>query len=518
MTQVAGPGTVQADFHNVVLTNETTRFTLSDAGGEYRVRMEPLSEARLEGREPESLEVRLGLVTGSHNMQVFWVPEGHGNLQIGFPFTWLIPEKRWVPRNSTFIRPPDVHQSAEPWNIICSRCHTTGVEPRTDMAARRIETRVGELGIACEACHGPGEKHVRAQSARPKPSSLSPGEIVHPKKLSADRSSQICGFCHSMKWIEGGENWREGGFTYRPGDDLERTTPVIRLSRTNDIPGLADQLARQPEILEDFFWPDGMVRVSGRDYNGLIESPCYKGGKFSCLSCHSLHESDPADQLSHKGKGNGACIQCHETYSNSAKLAEHTHHKHESSGSDCYNCHMPHTTYGVLKAIASHQISSPNVRTDLATGRPNACNLCHLDKTLSWTADHLNVWFRQPKPSLPDFETNGLPHAVRLAIAGDAAQRALLAWHFGWAPALQVSDKSWSTLVLGRLLDDPYAAVRCLAERSLRRFSNIVPDSYNFASAPNHAATLRQTDPPDRSEMLERLKNERNNRRVRLRE
>ncbi len=23
------------------------------------------------------------------------------------------------------------------------------------------------------------------------------------------------------------------------------------------------------------FWSDGMVRVSGREYNGLIDSPCY---------------------------------------------------------------------------------------------------------------------------------------------------------------------------------------------------------------------------------------------------
>ena len=34
-------------------------------------------------------------------------------------------------------------------------------------------------------------------------------------------------------------------------------------------------LADDPRFLRDSFWSDGMVRVSGREYNGLIESPCF---------------------------------------------------------------------------------------------------------------------------------------------------------------------------------------------------------------------------------------------------
>src|SRR5947208_5654909 len=67
-----------------------------------------------------------------------------------------------------------------------------------------------------------------------------------------------------------------------------------------------------------------------------------------------------------------------------------SHHLAASSGSQCYDCHMPHTTYGVLKAIRSHQVGSPRVADELATGRPNACNLCHLDKPLAWTAHQLD--------------------------------------------------------------------------------------------------------------------------------
>ena len=38
------------------------------------------------------------------------------------------------------------------------------------------------------------------------------------------------------------------------------------------------------------------------------------------------------------------------------------------------------------ESIRSHQVSSPSVAESLPpVGRPNACNLCHLDRTLAWT-------------------------------------------------------------------------------------------------------------------------------------
>ena len=69
MTQLPGPEAVQADFKNVILTNETTRYTLLDSDGFYRVRMESLSQNA--ETAPRAAEVPIGLVTGSHNMQVF---------------------------------------------------------------------------------------------------------------------------------------------------------------------------------------------------------------------------------------------------------------------------------------------------------------------------------------------------------------------------------------------------------------------------------------------------------------
>lgn len=490
MTQVAVGDAIRADFNGVILTNDGTRFVLSRRGEEPWVRMERI------GSEAQAVEVRVSLITGSHHMQVFWVPGGDGNTQIGFPFTWLIPERRWVPRNSTFIRPPDAVHRSEVWNVVCSRCHATGIEPRVDAEARLVDTHAGELGISCEACHGPGQRHVDARKAerdagRVVERARLAAEIVHPEKIDPIRASQVCGFCHSMKWIDRSEAWRQHGFRFRPGENLEETTPIIRPAKAREISGLAGFLERNPELLNDYFWRDGMGRVSGREYNGLIESPCYAGGKFSCLSCHSLHESEPNDMLAEGREGNEACVQCHTAYRDEASLTRHTHHAARSSGSECYNCHMPHTTYGVLKAIRSHQISSPTVREDLEVGRPNACNLCHLDRTLEWTSRQLADWYGRPEVVVPA-ERRGMARGVDLALRGDAGQRALVAWHLGWGPALAVSGTNWVAAILGQLLDDDYAAVRCVAERSMRSGGFALPNGYDFVVAPRDRASARE--------------------------
>jgi hypothetical protein len=231
-----------------------------------------------------------------------------------------------------------------------------------------------------------------------------------------------------------------------------------------------------------------MVRVSGREYNGLIESPCYQRGEMSCLSCHEMHKQvdDPRslkewanDQLKPGMETNQACLECHQQFAE--KIEEHTHHATASSGSLCYNCHMPHTTYGLMKAIRSHQIDSPSVQSSLTTGRPNACNLCHLDKSLAWTADHLDEWYGLAKPEL-DADTESIAASVLWALRGDAAQRALIAWSMGWGAAQEASGEEWLAPYLAELMDDPYDVVRFISHRSLRSLQGFDEFSYDFMS------------------------------------
>src|SRR5205807_5561582 len=64
-------------------------------------------------------------------------------------------------------------------------------------------------------------------------------------------------------------------------------------------------------------------------------------------------------------------------------ITAHTHHEAASSGSRCYNCHMPHNTFGLLHAMRGHQVSWPTVQESVAYGRPKdrkstRLNSCHL--------------------------------------------------------------------------------------------------------------------------------------------
>jgi hypothetical protein len=99
---------------------------------------------------------------------------------------------------------------------------------------------------------------------------------------------------------------------------------------------------------------------------------------------------------------------------------------------------MPYTTYGLLKTIRSHQISSPSVKATLDTGRPNACNLCHLDKTSGVDRRVPRTVVPNPKPAL-DADQQSVAASVLTLLKGDAGQRAIVAQSLGWAPAQQVS-------------------------------------------------------------------------------
>jgi predicted CXXCH cytochrome family protein len=409
-----------------------------------------------------------------------------------------------------------------------------------DSEKQIYDTHVTELGIACEACHGPAGNHVALEQKHRREgteSDHSHPEIVQPAHLDHVRSSQVCGFCHSMKRFEETPSWNLNGFTYRPGDDLEKTTPIMRPAKLTGQPWLRDAVAKNPGILDDFFWPDGMIRITGREFNGLIESACYQKGELACVTCHSMHKSDPDKQVKEGMSGNQACFTCHQKYQKN--VAEHTHHLANSSGSLCYNCHMPYTAYGLLRAVRSHQIDSPTVQSTLKAGRPNACNQCHLDKTLKWTADYLSKWYGQPAPELAN-DDNTISATIKLLLSGDTGQRALAAFSLGWEPALAASGNDWEAPFLAAALEDRYAAIRFISYRSLTNLPGFEAFPYDSESnpeqlresthrafdlwragavaLPNREQTLTGPGPVINTNAFSQLLQHRNNRPVHLRE
>ena len=478
MTQVATPATLIPDAHNIELSFAGRQYKLSRKDDKAWV------SSRSLGEQDYGPSRQVVLLTGSHTLQILWTETGQGRTLEQFPFAYIIAEKMWAPVTQTFLMPPETKEaySIGAWNGACMDCHVTqGVSKFVE--GNRWDTRVAEFGIACEACHSEGGEHIEANRNPLRRWQLhltksGDATIANAKRMKGPESALVCGQCHSV-WAFNGMNekidWNRSGGKFRPGKkDLEQRFVVQPNEKDHaQQKEFIDQT--EPGFFRNRFWGDGMIRVTGREMNGVQESPCFKGGNFSCISCHEMHPAETAqatlktwarsDQLAPKMETDQACLQCHQEMR--ARLTSHTHHEADSSGSRCYNCHMPHTTFGLLHAMRSHQVSSPNVRESLAYGRPNACNLCHLDQTLSWTANKLHAWYQQPTPDLSDDDKN-ISAAVQWLVKGDAGQRALLAWGMGWEPAQKVSGRDWLYPFLIYSLLDPYAAVRFEAWKSLQ--------------------------------------------------
>jgi hypothetical protein len=504
MTQLATPEAVLAPFRGQVLEGHGRRYELFEEDGRFWVDMQDPDDP-----SPSSPRVRRRIVmtTGSHHEQDFWFESGPGRAVSHFPFVWRIAEKAWLPNGSTFLGPPR-DPSVVPrierggWNRNCIQCHATGAVPA--IRREQTETVAAELGIACEACHGPGDRHVRVNedparryakhlaAARGDDAGAADDTVVNPRRLPHDRASEVCGQCHLVSTVLGPRSdpeWNERGFDYRPGAVLADSRVVLNPALAPDDPAIEKAAAGNPRFLRDRFWPDGMIRVSGREFHGLAASECFTRGELSCMTCHRMHgdkdDKRPLaewadDQLSPAAIDATVCASCHAGIAKDA--AAHSRHSGETAA-NCYNCHMPHTTYGLLKGIRSHQITSPSVRESVEAGRPNACNLCHLDRTLTWTAEQLEKWYGTESPELAADDRN-VAASVRWVLEGDAGLRALGAWHMGRPEALAVSHAStkepWTEPYLEHLLADPYDAVRFVAERSWRTVPGNAESEYHF--------------------------------------
>ena len=160
------------------------------------------------------------------------------------------------------------------------------------------------------------------------------------------------------------------------------------------------------------------------------------------------------------------------------------------------NCHMPHTTYGLFSAIRSHRIDNPSVQVSVESGRPNACNLCHLDRTLEWSSRYLNEWYGQPLVEL-DQDERSIAASILWMLKGDAAQRTILAWHLGWEAAREASGGAWMAPYLAHLLTDPYSATRQVAYRALIGLPGFQAFDYDYL-APRSELTRKATEATER--------------------
>ncbi len=493
MTQVASTESIVAPFDGVSLTSRGRRYDLSRDGDDYLVSLvDPDWEAG-EGVAGTPQEVidrqsdrhrvsrRIVMTTGSHHVQGYWISGFRGNLLRQLPWYYHIGEQRWIPREDAFLEPPGSPRHFMVWNDNCLACHSTGGRPGMNMMTLEVETEVAELGISCEACHGAGREHVahhrksgntRGDREPGSVVSSSTGDptIVNPSRLDHQAASRVCGQCHSTFVPRDHADYLANGYGYEPGEKLESRFRTVVSGGV-----LHTQMERRGKPV---YWLDGNCWVGGREYLGMSDSKCFTKGEISCLSCHSMHNADPNDQLADGPTSNRSCVQCHTEFTGDA-LARHTHHATDSSGSRCYNCHMPHTSYALLKGIRSHRIDSPRVVSIRGGGRPNACNLCHLDRTARWASDHLAEWYGQDEAEL-DEDEESVSSWVLLVLQGDPVQRAVATWHAGWTPARQASGDAWLLPHLADQLDDAYSVNRWVAWQAIKRDPRYARLAFDF--------------------------------------
>lgn len=478
MTQVASSESIQAPFDGRQLTRRGTTCTVERRGDAFWVTApDPDIEyqrfqegSSISAPPPQMVERQVMLVTGSHHMQIYWLPSRNSNELRIFPWVFFIDEQRWIPYEDSFVAPPAVRQMRANWNANCIACHSLEGKPNHDFDTKRFQTEVVEFGISCEACHGPGEAHIRWQGDQRIAAEKGTDPIIHPGHVPTKVASQVCGQCHS-DFIRD-RDYYTGGPRYRAGGNLNAAQKTIDFEARRD--------PRHP--FHDSHWEDGTGRVGGREYSGLMASACFQKGELTCITCHSMHSADPNQQLTTLAQGNDVCLKCHPAISQD--IAAHTHHAAGSSGSECYNCHMPRTSFALFRAMRSHRVDNPSAITSYATGRPNACNLCHLDKSLAWTAERLRAWYGT---QLPEWMTSNEANAsadvaasIEWLLKGDAAQRIVTAWHYGWQPAREASGSDWETPLLAQLLNDPYSAVRLVAGRSLKSSPHLAELKFDF--------------------------------------
>ena len=151
---------------------------------------------------------------------------------------------------------------------------------------------------------------------------------------------------------------------------------------------------------------------------------------------------------------------------------------------------MPYTTYGLLKTIRSHQISSPSVQGD-ARDRP-AERLQPVSSRQDAGVDRRstsNGGTRRRGHAL-DADEQSVAASLLWLLKGDAGQRAIVAQSMGWAPAQQASGTGWMAPYLALMQKDRVRR-RASHRGAIARHAAAVP-ARRAAAQPERAAAQRR--------------------------
>jgi len=260
-----------------------------------------------------------------------------------YPAQWDFEANRWAGYNV------DKGGTAD-WRKSCASCHVVGFDPAT--------LTWTEPSVGCEACHGPGERHVNA-----KPEERF-GTIVNPAKLPFDYTASVCGQCHTRGKSPDGQWAHPVGF--RVGDYLT-TAHFVVVDKKDDAA----------------WWPDGSVKQHRQQYPEWKDSRHARAG-VTCITCHAVHEAPT--KFATRLTPNNLCVSCHSTVSTDS-VTGHAPIAGAPQHSDCAGCHMARTGRSAERGderVHTFRVVKPEVTIKLGGGdpakQPNACNSCHWHK------------------------------------------------------------------------------------------------------------------------------------------
>ncbi|WP_373506471.1 tetratricopeptide repeat protein [Thiocapsa sp.] len=474
MTQ-ATPDTVLGNFDDaeIEVHGVKSRFFRRDGG--YVV--------QTDGPDGELRDYPIRYTFGWSPLQQYLIEFPGGRLQaLGLAWDTRSPEQggqRWFhlypdpdPNGPMDHRNP-LHWTAadQTWNYQCADCHSTDLQKRYDAEQKVYDTRYAEINVACEACHGPGARHV--EWARAQPADAENAETA----AATDAAGR--GLLVDLKDRDGGV-WQINPETGKPERSVTRSPQGgphfqtetcarchSRRGRIQDAPTPGEPLHQgfRLALLDPaLYFPDGQIKDEVFVYGSFIQSRMYHQGVV-CSDCHEPHS------LELHAEGNAVCARCHTATRYDS--TEHHHHQAGSPGAACVSCHMPQRYYMVVDERADHSLRVPRPDLSLKLGTPNACNGCHEDKDAAWAATAVETWYPDPAyrgahfgEALHAADTNTPDAPARLlALAADPTQPAIAR-----ASALdRLHDRAdpAALMTVQRLLADPQVQVRSQAVRFL---------------------------------------------------
>jgi tetratricopeptide (TPR) repeat protein len=361
----ASDSTVFGDFDNAVFSRDGVTARFFRRGGKFW--------AATEGPEGTPGEFEIAYTFGYDPLQQYLVRFPGGRLQC-LTIAWDTVRKEWFSLYPGQRIPPGdwLHwtRNAQNWNGMCAECHSTNLVKNYDAAAKTFATTWSEIDVSCEACHGPGSRHVAWAKLPPmaRPAIENYGLLVRTAGATAREEVEICAPCHSRRTELG---------------DYDHTKQSLL---DNVIPALLD---------ETLYFADGQIRDEVYEYASFAQSKMFKNG-VRCGDCHDVHG------LELHAKDNELCTRCHER----DVYDGYDHHFHKSvfegkpsDGRLCVKCHMPERPYMVVDWRADHSLRVPRPDLTRRIGAPNACaqSGCHGDKPLAWIEEYYDRWHGQAR-------------------------------------------------------------------------------------------------------------------------